>query len=252
MAIILFNPTDEEMRTQYIGEEVVIPPAPDPRHKIRVDDARGRHVLNVLGPRGLMTLEYGDEGDGEARKAEIGRQRNLEFWRKQVMDFNQLNDQQHQKKLPYIQPSPAIKAAARRLGIKLYEPMSSTDDYTEVQAQLLSDLEEKKRELDEKDKVIQALSSKVDKLTSLVEGMLQAAGQRAAAAVAGPEDSSDDWAEVKRKIKSINGNHFAGWVKKNWEAIYDYPDDVRELIAERWEQLYKTEFPTVPEEAGAA
>jgi hypothetical protein len=252
MAIILFNPTDEEMRTQYIGEEVVIPPAPDPRHKIRVDDARGRHVLNVLGPRGLMTLEYGDEGDGEARKAEIGRQRNLEFWRKQVMDFNQLNDQQHQKKLPYIAPSPQIKAAARRLGIKLYEPMSSTDDYTEAQAQTLAELDQKKREVAEKDKVIQSLSAKVDKLTSLVESMLQAAGKQAAAPAAADEDPSDDWAEVKRKIKSINGNHFDKWVRKNWDAILDYPDDVRDLIAERWELLYKTPFPTMPEEVDAA
>lgn len=249
MAVILFNPTGEEMRTQYIGEEVVIPPAPDPRHKIRVDDARGRHVLNVLGPRGLMTLEYGDEGDGESRKAEIGRQRNLEFWRKQVMDFNQLNDQQHQKKLPYIQASPPIKAAARRLGIKLYEPMSSTDDYTEAQAKALAELEQKKREVAEKDKVIQSLSSKVDKLTSLVENMLAAAGKQAAAPPAG---EADDWSELKRKIKSINGNHLAGWVRQNWEALFDYPDDVRDLIAERWEKLYQTPFPTTPEEADAA
>jgi hypothetical protein len=249
MALILFNPTDEEMRTQYIGEEVVIPPAPDPRHKIRVDDARGRHVLNVLGPRGLMTLEYGDEGEGETQKADTGRRRNLEFWRKQVMDFNQLNDQQHQKKLPYIQPSPQIKAAARRLGIKLYEPMSATDDYTEIQAKVISELDQKKREVAEKDKVIHALSAKVDKLTSLVEGMLAAAGKQAAAGVAA---ETEDWAESKRKIKSINGNHFASWVRKNWESIFDYPDDVRDLIAERWEQLYKTPFPTTPEEADAA
>ena len=50
MAMILFNPTNEDLETQYIGERVLV----KSDSRVRVDDPRGRHVLNTLGPRGLM------------------------------------------------------------------------------------------------------------------------------------------------------------------------------------------------------
>lgn len=240
MAIILFNPTDEEMRTQYIGEDVIIPPAPHERHKLKVDAARGRHVLNVLGPRGLVTLEYGDEGDGEMKKAEAGRARNMDFKRKQVMDFNQINDAQQQRRLPYIAPSDQVKAYSRQLGIKLYEPYSSSDDASKAHAELIQKLESKDRDVQEKDRTIQDLTTRVDKLTGLVEQMLHAAGKDV------------DWDELKKKIKSINSNHLQVWVGQNWKEIQNYPEDVQGLIAERWDKFYTTAFPVTEQEAQAA
>jgi hypothetical protein len=246
MAIILFNPTNEEMRTQYIGEEVVIPPAPDPRHKLRVDDARGRAVLNFLGPRGLVTLEYGDEGDGELKKAAIGRARNMEFKRKQVMDFNQLNDAQQQRRQPYIAPTEQVKVYSRELGIKLYEPYSSSDDASKVHADLIKKIDEKDRQVQAKDRTIQELTSKVDKLSSLVEQVLAAGAKSAGGA------KEIDWEELKRKIKSINSNHLQAWVSANWNEIQGYPDDVKGLIEERWAKFYPTAFPLTEQEAQAA
>lgn len=245
MAIILFNPTNEEMRTQYIGEDVIIPPAPDPRHKIRVDDARGRHVLNVLGPRGLVTLEYGDEGEGELRKAEQGRARNQEFKRKQIMDFNQINDAQQQRRLPYIAPSDQVKAYSRELGIKLYEPYSSTDEASRAQADLIKKVGEKEREVQEKDRTIQDLTAKVDRLSGLVEQMLVAASRSQV-------QSELDWDELRKKIKSINSNHFGQWVGSNWDEIQRYPEDIRGLISERWSKFYTVAFPSDKQEAQAS
>jgi hypothetical protein len=240
MAIILFNPTDEILKAQYIGEDVIIPPAPDPMHKVRVDDARGRHVLNVLGPRGLVTLEYGDEGDGEEKKAAQGRARNAEFKRKHVMNFNQVNDSQAQRKLPYVTPDETTKRYARQLGIKLYEPMSSTDDMTQQHAELMGKVAEKDRELNAKAGQISELSAKVDKLSDLVTALLAAKG---------PETN---WDDLKSKIKAINGKHFQTWVATNFTEIQGYPDDVKGLISERYEKFYSVPFPANEQEARAA
>ncbi|MEJ5360140.1 MAG: hypothetical protein WHT06_15880 [Desulfobacterales bacterium] len=257
MAIVLFNPTDEEMRAQYIGEEVVIPPAPKPGHKIRVDDARGRHLLNVLGPRGLVSLEYGDEGEGELKKAEIGRRRNIEFWRKQVMDFNQLNDAQQQRRLPYIQPTPEVKAAAKRLGIKLYEPMSSKDEFTNEAQSTVAE------ELAAKEHTISALQRQVYELTRLVgelksQVLAVASGAQDAGAVPDEEDAGQEAPHYAneamiRKIKAIGPPMFDKWVRKNLSEIEEFPAEVKRVIAEKWVRLYGTECPVSTEsEASAA
>jgi hypothetical protein len=234
MAIILFNPTNEEFRTQYIGEEVIVRPGA----KIRVDDARGRHVLNVLGPRGLVTLEYGDEGEGELKKAEQGRARNQEFKRKQVMDFNQLNDQRQAQRLPYIAPSETVKTYSRELGIRLFEPYSSSDEASKVHA---DELKKKDAEIRQKDSEIQNLSKSLAQLASKVDLLL--ANQ--------PSKPAADWEALKAKIKSINRNHLQTWVKDNFAEIQGYPEDVKGLIAERWEKFYTVPFPVNEQEAQA-
>ena len=249
MAIILFNPTDEELKTQYIGEDVIIPPAPDPRHKLRVDDARGRHVLNVLGPRGLVTLEYGDEGAGELKKAEAGRARNADFKRKQVLDFNSLNDAQQQRRLPYIIPSAQIKNYSRQLGIKLYESYSSSDEATKVHAELLGKIDAKDKEVQEKDRTIQDLTESVNSLKGLVEQMLAASGK----SLPGGNGGGVNWDEIKHKIKSLSGNNLQIWVGKHWDTIQGYPEDVRGLLAERWQKFYPmVAFPVSEQEAKAS
>lgn len=248
MAIVLFNPTDEEMRAQYIGEEVVIPPAPQPGHKIRVDDARGRHLLNVLGPRGLVALEYGDEGPGEVKKAEIGRRRNTEFWRKQVMDFNQLNDAQQQRGLPYIHPTPEVKAAARRLGLKLYEPMSSKDEYTtEAQSAVAQELAAKERTILSLQNQVQELAKLVGELRTqvLAASGLGAGEQEGAVAQESAQGYSNE--AMIRKIKAIGPPMFDKWVRKNLVEIQGFPVDVRRFIAEKWVRLYGTECPVFAE-----
>lgn len=240
MSMILFNPTDEILKATYQGEDIVIPPAPDLMHKIRVDDARGRHVLNYLGPRGLVTLEYGDEGAGEEKKAEQGRARNADFKRKHVMNFNQVNDSQAQRKLPYCVPDEITKTYARQLGIKLYEPMSMTDDMTQQHAELMGKVADKDRELNAKSEQITELSSKVDKLAEMVTALLAAKGP------------ATDWDKLKGKIKNINGKHFQTWVATNFTEIQGYPDDVKGLIAERYEQFYSAPFPANEQEARVA
>jgi hypothetical protein len=233
MAIILFNPTNEELRDQYIGEDVVIGPGA----KVRVDDARGRHILNVLGPRGLVTLEYGDEGEGEARKAQQGRDRNLAFKKKQIMDFNQMNDQRQQSRRPFITPSDQVKGYSRELGIKLFEPYSTSDASMVESKELREELDKKKRELLEKDTSLSTLQAQVAELTSMMSKML---GTQAAA---GNPVGIQHWEDFRLKFRNINGKFFHKWVADQWSEISAAPADVKQELADKYERLYSMPFP---------
>jgi hypothetical protein len=240
MALILFNPTNETLQTQYIGEDVSLAPG----SKTRVDDARGRHVLNVLGPRGLTTLEYGDEGGGEAKKAAEGRERNMAFKRKQIMDFNVMNDQRTQAKQPYLTPSVTIRAYANELGIKLFEPYSTTDAAMAPSVELRAELERAKRENVSKDEAVSILQAQVAELTKAMGAFMLRVGT--------PDVAPGYWEEFARKFRSINGKHFASWVSDNWIEIESAPAEVKAEAADKYERLYKLSWPKSPSEARTA
>ena len=124
MAVVVYNPTDEEMTATYIGltDKIL------PEQKLKVDDARGRSYLNELGPRGLVQLEFGDEGEGVAKKADAGRRKCYEFRRKQILRYNQTNERQKQNGGAYQEPPDYISRWSENLGLKLLEPFAFTDD----------------------------------------------------------------------------------------------------------------------------
>jgi hypothetical protein len=239
MALILFNPTNEKMQTQYIGEDIVL----DPGAKVRVDDARGRHVLNVLGPRGLVTLEYGDEGEGEQKKAIQGRERNLTFKKKQIADFNVMNDQRFQSKQPYITPADHIKAYSRELGIKVFEPYSTSDAAMTESADLRAELDKKARELTEKDLSLSTLQAQVAELTQMMSKFM------GANASAGGAVGIEHWEAFRLKFRSINGKHFHKWVADQWSEITQAPAEVMQELSDKYTRLYALPFPANEVEA---
>ena len=123
MSVIVFNPTNETMGAQHIGEDIVLPPD----SKVKMSDSRAKHVLNILGPRGLMTLEFGDENRIEEKRAQ-GVERNLAFKKRQVQRHNQQNEAQKRGGRPWLEPPAHIKAYADELGLELVEPYSERAD----------------------------------------------------------------------------------------------------------------------------
>lgn len=242
MPKILFNPTNEPLAAQYVGEDVIIPSG----GKIRVDDARGRAVLNTLFPRGLCELEYGDEGEKEERKAEQGRDRNRAFKRKQIMDFNALNDQRKQTNRPYLTPEPFLKDYAKELGMVLYEPYSSTDESKREGVQLRDEIQAKNREIAEKDKALGQLQAQVAEMQQMMKQIM--AHGVSAATEAPPKD---DWDEVRKQVRGINRTHFANWVSKNFQTIKGYPEGVQAEIRDKYERMYGMPFPENANEAEA-
>jgi hypothetical protein len=238
MAIILFNPTNEEFCTQYSGEEVIIAAG----GKVKVDVPRGRHVLNTLGPRGLMTLEYGDEGDGEMKKAAIGRERNMAFKRKQVLDFNQINEGRFQSKLPYLKPTAQMNQYAKELGIGLREPYNVEDAAKKEMAVLLADKEKLQAEVKEKDRALDVLQQQVATLTDQFKQFLQLAGAKQE--VKGGNGADEELDGIKVSYSKLNKRRFIVWVAKNWNLIQTYPEEIRKDIAAKHESLYGAPFPT--------
>ena len=139
MSIIVFNPTNEDLTACYSGANVTIPKFPEKGHKVKLEDAKAKHLLNNLGPRGLTFLEYDDatdDGSKERRKAEDGRKRNLAFKRKQVATYNQNNESRKAQQLGYIDIPDHIEAYAQELGEGLIAPYQVADIKNEEIAKL--------------------------------------------------------------------------------------------------------------------
>lgn len=239
MAIILFNPTNEVMEDQYIGETVTLQPG----SKTRVDDARGRHMLSAMGVRGLVTLEYGDEGEGEARKAAQGRERNMKFKRDHVERFNSANDRKYQRKQNMDVPDKFVKAYSRELGIKLFEPYTSSDEAMAPIASMQADLESKSRVLVEKDTAIATLQAQVAQLTTMMASFM---GMKASA---GDAAGVEHWVEFQKKFRNINGKYFHTWVADQWAEIIAAPAEIKQELADKYERLYSLPFPASDIEA---
>lgn len=145
MPTTLFNPTNEELRGQYIGIDFVIPANGG---KLKVEDACARHLTNFLGPRGLTTLEYEDDVE---KKAEDSLARNKEFKTKQVRDYNIRNEQRKAVGLEFLIPTEQLKSYSEELGISLVEPY----------AMKVEGMAEVAEALKAKDKVIALLEDQV-------------------------------------------------------------------------------------------
>jgi len=235
MTMVLFNPTNEIMETQYIGETVKI----DPGVKLRVDDARGRHVANALGARGLVTLEYGDEGAGEDRKRQEGIERNLAFKRKQVHDFNMLNQQRFQGKLPYLTPPLHIREYSKELGIGISEPYKIEDETAKEIAALKNRLVEKTQDNTKKEKELDSLKAELSEIKQMMKGILKAAGKEL------PPEASEIINELDNlDLRKLHEKNMHEWLIANWAIIEKSPTEVKDRIAKRYEVLFKELMPT--------
>jgi hypothetical protein len=134
MSKMLWNPTNEEMSYGFSGITYFFKPG----ERKKVDDACGKHLLHNLGIRGLTVLEYGCDEEAIKRDA---IERNREFKKKMIIDFNQRNEIRKQTNFPYLYPSAQMKAYALELGIGLLEPFTVRDAEHEAYAKLQAENE---------------------------------------------------------------------------------------------------------------
>lgn len=259
MSTVLFNPTNEDMSAQYIGETTIIPAGA----KVKVDDRRARHILNVLGPRGMMTLDYGDEGENEKRKADLGRKRNIEFKRKQVVNFNQNNQQREVKKLEYVTPTEELIKYSEEVGVPLIQPYRPDDEKIHKLAEANKEIEALDAKLKAKDEEMTGLRDQVTQLTEQMTtfmNMMKAsdleAGQQGEKPKTGKKQKTDEEPEkvgvseeetaaiIKQQYSGLSKTKFQDWVVKNWKLIPGYPESNQEEIKKIWKKFFKEDFPT--------
>lgn len=129
MSKMLWNPTNDELSYQFSGITYFF----NPGARKKVDDACGKHLLHNLGVRGLTVLDYGCDEDALKKDA---LDRNREFKKKMVVDFNQRNENRKQQGMAYFPPTRDIKAYALELGLGLVEPYNVRDDERAAYASL--------------------------------------------------------------------------------------------------------------------
>ena len=240
MSTVLFNPTNEEFTAQHQGVDVIMAPYPDDGHMVKVDDARARHVLNILAPRGLTTLEYGDDLDDSAKKkakAVSGIQRNKDFKRKQVVDFNQINYANKLGNREYAPPAKHLQTYADEIGIKLEQPYTPPDVGAEKIGNLVKENEEKDKQIKEQSNEISKLGSQVEDLTEKFSQLLDAIRQPGEKELlVGPDDDL-------LKFRTLNKVQFKVWFKDNFDEIAAMPEDIQGEINARHEKLFGSPLP---------
>lgn len=233
MTMILFNPTNEDFDDIYAGETVIIKAGA----KIKVDDNRGRAVINKLGRRGLMTLEYGDEGGGEEKKSQEGRARHLNFIRQQVIRFNEQQAQRKQMNLGGLNPAKHIKRYAEETGIQLYMPYQAEDEASKTMGRLSEEKRDLEDQVREKDTQLEALSTQMSDMQQQMAALMKMVGNQA------PQPSQEGDNGIEAEYKMMTGEQFLPWLSSNWERVSDSEPAVRADIATKYKRLYKTAMP---------
>lgn len=242
MPMVILNPTDEEITVQWGGNTHVF----SPNARRRVEDSMGRQVIHNYGTRGLVALEYGDEGEKELEKIKEGRARNDEFWTKQCVNYNQINEQRQQRHQSFVKPTLEVVLAAKRLGIKLLEPYKLTDESTKQISLLMEQNKNLEKELEKKDSAVNSLQSQVSELTENFKKLMSLASDKSKEEKAkggNGEDKEIDYSSVKTTVAKMNKKRYATWLAKNWTEIKTYPDDVKRELAAKHETLYGIPFP---------
>jgi len=160
MTTTLFNPTNEDLTGCHGGVNFTIKKYPEKGHKVTMDDARAKHLLNTLQQRGLTYLEYGDElddGQKEKQKADDGIQRNLDFKRRQVMRYNQENEARKAQQLSYVHPPDHIDKYAKEVGTGLIQPYAVQDAKNEEISELKGTNAELMKQLLEQSKKMEGM-----------------------------------------------------------------------------------------------
>ena len=142
IGLMLFNPTSEDMDMQYAGVSLTMKAGEKRLYEI----ACAKHLLNAFGQRGLTSLTYGCD---EAKVKEDAIDRNHTFRVKQVVDYNQRNENRKMMNLGFLPPTPYIKKCAMELGIKLLEPYNVREEERAGIAEAKTENEALKQEMAE-------------------------------------------------------------------------------------------------------
>ena len=121
VGLMVWNPTNEALHMQYAGISITMNPGEKQVFAIKC----ANHLLNGFGPRGLTSLQYGSDEDSVGKDA---IQRNADFKKKQVIEYNQRNESRKQMGLGYLPPTPHIKKYAIELGLEILEPFAVRDE----------------------------------------------------------------------------------------------------------------------------
>ena len=162
---ILWNPTDEPLEGMHDGISYILQPG----DKKKVTGTTARHLISHLETRGLVSLEYGDEGTVEVNKGKGALVRQKKFELNQIRRYNIDNQKRARGNLQWVEPPKIVEHFAIKHNVKLEEFHSMVDTKGEELAATMKQNAELQQELrDQKDQMKELLNSvnelKIDKI----------------------------------------------------------------------------------------
>jgi len=140
VGLMLWNPTNEDLDMQYAGISISLKAGQQQTFAVKC----ATHLLNGFGPRGLTSLTYGSDEEKVGREA---IQRNLDFKKKQVVEYNQRNENRKHRGLGYLPPTEHVKKYSMELGLGLLEPYTIKDEEKGELSRLASENRELKEQM---------------------------------------------------------------------------------------------------------
>jgi len=123
VGLLVWNPTNEDFEMQYAGITITLKAGESQAFAMNC----AMHLLNGFGQRGLTSLVHGCTESEKKKTGENAIQRNLDFKNKQIVEYNQRNENRKQMGLGYLPPTEHVKKYARELDLQLLEPYSVRD-----------------------------------------------------------------------------------------------------------------------------
>jgi hypothetical protein len=123
--MIIANLTPEDLPWTHIGVQGIIHSG----QILEMEDSRARHVLNKMEARGLLRLDF---GDNQEEKKALAQQTYIDFWVKQITNFNQDQERRKNTNRETIYPSKQLLDKAKELGVEIlgpwaYKPSENTE-----------------------------------------------------------------------------------------------------------------------------
>ena len=225
--MVVANFTPDKIRWTHGGIVGIIKPG----ETFKCDEKRGKFLLTHFDTRGLVKLDYGDNEEN----ARIKSMENwTEFWKRQIVNFNQSNEERKAEGKGYVRPQPEVIEHAEKLGIKLIGPWTIQQSSTEKEVQdLKATIASLKAEKETTD-------SKVDQLVGLVEKLIKSQSKQEPEV---KQETETDWDDVINRFFYKGKDHLKPWVEENLAVIVDYPDFVKDKLREKYTKFYEEDLP---------
>ena len=178
---------------------------------VEMDDARGNHILNQFGPRGLIKLQYGDEE--EVRKKEAMTIYTM-FWERQITNFNQQNEARKNENKAYIAPNKQLQEKADEMGLEIVGPWKLKIPVASA-------------EMDKLKAENKELYTKIDTLQTQVSELIEAITQDRAT-------MATDKEQYLRQFKTRSKANYKAWVGSHIEDIASWPKDIQAEAENKW------------------
>ncbi|KKN52255.1 hypothetical protein LCGC14_0614750 [marine sediment metagenome] len=220
--MIVANFTPDTILWTHIGVTGRIKPG----EIVEMAEPRAKHILNKYGSRGLVQLQYDDDKKEKARDAKIIYE---DFWVRQIVNFNQLNERRKNENKAYLDISPELAFHAKQLELEVVGPWKMT------KASSSKEMEELKTDNNKLRDEIGSFKEQVGTLTNQVETLIGKMTKEFDTKV-GERDV------YLRQFKNKGAAAFKAWVKntnKQEEIKKDWPVEMQNEIIAKWESHFK-------------